>query len=82
MKAKVSTLAIFLSGPSPASFSFILELFETTCNTIFGNKLCEKCTTSSIRQLDTNSQPLDYKSPTTTQELYYISQVKGPKALY
>ena len=80
MKAKVSTLAIFLSGPS--LFRLFCNFLKPHVTQFLATNLCEKCTTSSIRQLDTNSQPLDYKSPTTTQELYYISQVKGPKALY
>ena len=50
----------FWNGPLPASFSFILSLFQTN-NTIF-TTICEKCP-SSIPCWDSNPRSLDRKSP-------------------
>ena len=56
----------FKNGPSPASISFIFELFQTN-NTIFTTIQCEQMSCpSSIRCRDSNTRPLDCESPPIT----------------
>ena len=60
-------LNVFTNGPSPASFSFIFDLFQTNINTIFTTNQCEKISSpSSIRSQDSNPRPLERESPPIT----------------
>ena len=56
----------FKNGPSPASISFIFELFQTN-NTIFTTIQCEQMSCpSSIRRRKSNPRPLECESPPMT----------------
>ena len=58
---------LFLTGPTPASFSLIFGLFQTNIITIFTTNISEKCP-SCIWCQDSNPQPLELESlPITTR---------------
>ena len=60
------TCFFFKNGPSPASISFIFELFQTN-NTIFTTIQCEQMSCpSSIRRRESNPRPLECESPPMT----------------
>ena len=59
------TLSFFKNGPSPASFLFIFDLFQTNINTSLQYINVNKCP-SSIRHWDSNPQPSECESPPIT----------------
>ena len=56
---------LFLNGPFPASFSFILSPFQTNINTILQQINVKKCP-SSIWHQDSNPRPSERESPPIT----------------
>ena len=64
-KGTMAFFFFFLNGPSLASFSFIIGLFQTNINTILQQINVEKCP-SSIRHWDSNPRPSESKSPPIT----------------
>ena len=69
--------AVFLIGPTPASFSFIF-VFSNNYVLQFLQQINVKKCPSSIRRQDSNSQPSDYESPPLTTRPGYCCFYPGP----
>ena len=66
----------YLKGPSPASFSFILGLFQTNINTILQQINVKTCP-SSIWCWDSNPRPSEHEShPITTTRWHQFMLIR------